>query len=252
MADSARGPQPPCDVLTVWRRFGLRWEAANGHAALGDFYLGVMDALYPLCTTCLFMVEGTGATVFKANWGAPRLSGACAHVPGHCGRPPAWAGCEAPGAAPSGMIASAARQEAARLSACAAALCQIELLCLGAGPPDRFLSGCCWSTPSLLLRQSICACGWRAGDGFVTDQNVINSLGVSDATPFLSVLVSKPYRNQACHHYSLPPRASTAATEAPPHLCGSIMPHMWCLCSAFALPVHAVSEPRRPWVVPAL
>ena len=31
----------------------------------------------------------------------------------------------------------------------------------------------------------------------MTDQGVVNSLGVSDATPFLSAVVSKPYRNQA-------------------------------------------------------
>lgn len=60
----------------VWRRFGLRWEPVSEQAALGDYYLAVMDAVYPLCTTCLFMVEGTGASVFKANWGALGV-GAC-------------------------------------------------------------------------------------------------------------------------------------------------------------------------------
>ena len=63
---------------TAWRRFGLRWEAAGGQAALGDYYLAVMDAVYPLCTTCLFMVEGTGAAVFKANWGALGFWSVCA------------------------------------------------------------------------------------------------------------------------------------------------------------------------------
>lgn len=58
--------------------------------------------------------------------------------------------------------------------------------------------------PRPMLRQSACGRGWLAGDGFVTDQSVVNSLGVSDATPFLSAVVSKPYRNQACQllHFS--------------------------------------------------
>ena len=72
-------------LLSAWRRFGLRWEPFGGQAALGDYYLAVMDAVYPLCTTCLFMMEGTGAAVFKANWGALG-HGACGHVPGQQGQ----------------------------------------------------------------------------------------------------------------------------------------------------------------------
>lgn len=39
--------------------------------------------------------------------------------------------------------------------------------------------------------------GVVAGDGFVTDGLVVNGLGVSDATAFLSAVVSRTYRQQA-------------------------------------------------------
>ncbi|KAK9832841.1 hypothetical protein WJX81_006071 [Elliptochloris bilobata] len=87
------------DVVNEPDGFELKWEPTGEHAALGDIYIGVMDLLYPLCTTCLFMVEGTGATNIMANW----------------------------------------------------------------------------------------------GDGFVTDASIINSAGVSDATPFLSAVIRKVY-----------------------------------------------------------
>ena len=36
---------------------------------LSCYYLGLMDALYPICPDCLFIGEGTGATSLAANWG---------------------------------------------------------------------------------------------------------------------------------------------------------------------------------------
>ena len=55
----------------ILRRFTLRWEAAGGRPALADFYMQVMDAVNPICPGCLLLVEGTGATNYKANWGMP-------------------------------------------------------------------------------------------------------------------------------------------------------------------------------------
>ena len=36
---------------------------------LSCYYLGLMDAIYPICPDCLFIGEGTGATGLAANWG---------------------------------------------------------------------------------------------------------------------------------------------------------------------------------------
>ena len=37
------------------------------------YYIGLMDALYPICPDCLFIGEGTGATGLAANWGETTL-----------------------------------------------------------------------------------------------------------------------------------------------------------------------------------
>lgn len=40
------------------------------------------------------------------------------------------------------------------------------------------------------------ALGTNWGDGFATDEALINGLGLSDPRPFFAALSSKPYRNQ--------------------------------------------------------
>ena len=46
---------------------------------LSCYYLGLMDAIYPICPDCLFIGEGTGATSLAANWGGsvPSRSSCC-------------------------------------------------------------------------------------------------------------------------------------------------------------------------------
>ena len=52
----------------VWCRPG-----SSTSKCLRCYYIGLMDALYPICPDCLFIGEGTGATGLAANWGETTL-----------------------------------------------------------------------------------------------------------------------------------------------------------------------------------
>lgn len=69
--------EPLCRVYTshshnvlecVWCRPG-----SSTSKCLRCYYIGLMDALYPICPDCLFIGEGTGATSLAANWGETTL-----------------------------------------------------------------------------------------------------------------------------------------------------------------------------------
>ena len=41
-------------------RYGLTWEQQGKIDSLGSYYLNTIDALYPICPGCLFLIEGGG------------------------------------------------------------------------------------------------------------------------------------------------------------------------------------------------
>ncbi|CAL8465539.1 g5075 [Coccomyxa elongata] len=45
------------------------WEGNQFIGALADYYIALMDALWPICPDCLFLGEGTGAASIGANYG---------------------------------------------------------------------------------------------------------------------------------------------------------------------------------------
>ncbi|KAK9833284.1 hypothetical protein WJX81_003097 [Elliptochloris bilobata] len=49
--------------------YGLTWEGSKGIDSLTDIYITVMDALWPICPDCLFLIEGGGQVKLLANWG---------------------------------------------------------------------------------------------------------------------------------------------------------------------------------------
>lgn len=57
------------DLINEPDAYNIRWEAANGNPGLTDLYLRALDRLYPACPNCLFVIEGTGQSAAKANWG---------------------------------------------------------------------------------------------------------------------------------------------------------------------------------------
>ncbi len=57
------------DILNEPDNFGIRWEASGNTPALGDLYLALMDAVYPINPQALFFIEGTGQGGVGANWG---------------------------------------------------------------------------------------------------------------------------------------------------------------------------------------
>ena len=57
------------DLINEPDAYNIRWEAANGNPGLTDLYLRALDRLYPACPDCLFVIEGTGQSAAKANWG---------------------------------------------------------------------------------------------------------------------------------------------------------------------------------------
>ena len=57
------------DLINEPDAYNIRWEAANGNPGLTDMYLQALDRLYAVCSDCLFIIEGTGQSAAKANWG---------------------------------------------------------------------------------------------------------------------------------------------------------------------------------------
>lgn len=43
--------------------------------SLADYYIALMDALWPICPDCLFLGEGTGAASIGANYGVTFING---------------------------------------------------------------------------------------------------------------------------------------------------------------------------------
>ena len=61
------------DLMNEPDAYGGKWdEKSDLPAGVSDYYLTAMDALYPLCKTCLFLVQGTGRFVclrlFAITW----------------------------------------------------------------------------------------------------------------------------------------------------------------------------------------
>ena len=59
-----------------------RRPGSSTSKCLRCYYIGLMDALYPICPDCLFIGEGTGATALAANWGKITV-----HPTLHCSTP---------------------------------------------------------------------------------------------------------------------------------------------------------------------
>ncbi|KAK9795953.1 hypothetical protein WJX73_004029 [Symbiochloris irregularis] len=60
------------DLVNEPDGFGINWEAQPllGYPGLKDLYLHTIDALYPICPSCIFLVEGTGQDkICGNNWG---------------------------------------------------------------------------------------------------------------------------------------------------------------------------------------
>ncbi len=52
-------------AVREWRR----WEPSNGLPGLKDLYLSILPRLYEVAPDALFLIEGTGQSMNKANWG---------------------------------------------------------------------------------------------------------------------------------------------------------------------------------------
>ena len=228
MAGSARGPQPPCDSANSGAG-----SACDGSQLAGRRRWATITRLsWMRCTRCARRAcswwRAPGQPCSRqtgVRWGA-LISEACG--PGQQGR-----SLQLYFNAPdyrAFMTHKVLQVMTVRGARCAAALCHAGSKCLGCWPSRQktffqrswVLQG---GGASPKLCQNTCGQGWPAGDGFVTDQSVVNSLGVSDATPFLSAVVSKPYRNQACQLLHSPCYLGAVATlglhhsaEAPPYL----------------------------------
>jgi hypothetical protein len=46
-----------------------RWEPSNGLPGLKDLYLNLLPRLYSVAPDALYLIEGTGQSMNKANWG---------------------------------------------------------------------------------------------------------------------------------------------------------------------------------------
>jgi hypothetical protein len=44
-------------------------------STVSAYYLALMDSIHPICPDCLFLGEGTGATILATNWGVPACPG---------------------------------------------------------------------------------------------------------------------------------------------------------------------------------
>ncbi|EIE23035.1 glycoside hydrolase [Coccomyxa subellipsoidea C-169] len=47
----------------------MTWQGSGNIGGLADYYIALMDALWPICPDCLFLGEGTGAAMVGANYG---------------------------------------------------------------------------------------------------------------------------------------------------------------------------------------
>ncbi|EIE23036.1 hypothetical protein COCSUDRAFT_63419 [Coccomyxa subellipsoidea C-169] len=57
------------DLINEPDGYTLTWEGNNGYPSMSMLYMHAMDALWPICPDCLFLVEGTGQTGIGATWG---------------------------------------------------------------------------------------------------------------------------------------------------------------------------------------
>jgi hypothetical protein len=56
------------DVMNEADAYNGKWDAPSDlPTGVSDYYLAAMDAMYPLCKTCLFLVQGTGQYLAPVN-----------------------------------------------------------------------------------------------------------------------------------------------------------------------------------------